>query len=126
MRGTGWITDNDTAEEPEEPTTWPWDGFKAPVENLPAVNKVKAGQAIPLKFSLGGDRGLDIFAPGSPSSAKADCGSSTVVELTATANPGDSTLHYDAETDTYNYVWKTDKAWAGHCRVLVMTLAASS
>jgi hypothetical protein len=35
---------------------------------------------------------------------------------------GSSSLSYDAATDRYNYVWKTDKAWAGTCRQLVMKL----
>ncbi len=45
---------------------WPFTGFSSPVDNLPTVNKANAGQAIPIKFSLGGDRGLDIFKPGCP------------------------------------------------------------
>jgi len=35
-------------------------GFFAPIRNLPIVNRVKAGQGIPVKFSLGGDYGLDM------------------------------------------------------------------
>ena len=34
------------------------------------VNIVKAGSAVPLKFSVGGYRGLDIFAAGYPASAR--------------------------------------------------------
>ena len=45
---------------------WPWEGFFAPVDPMPVVNTVKAGQAIPMKFSLGGDRGLAIFVEDSP------------------------------------------------------------
>ena len=41
-------------------------GFFPPVDNLPAWNSVKAGQAIPIKFSLGGNKGLNIFATGYP------------------------------------------------------------
>ena len=43
-------------------------GFFTPVNNLPVVNQVKAGQAVPLKFSLDGYQGLDIFAAGYPKS----------------------------------------------------------
>ena len=39
-------------------------GFFQPVDNLPVVNRVNAGQAIPLKFSLSGYQGLAIFASG--------------------------------------------------------------
>ena len=45
-----------------------WSGFFPPVDNLPALNSVKAGSAIPVKFSLGGDKGLNIFAAGYPKS----------------------------------------------------------
>ena len=33
-----------------------------------------------------------------------------------------SGLTYDASTDQYNYVWKTEKAWVGSCRQLVVKL----
>ena len=36
---------------------------------------------------------------------------------------GNSGLSYDASTDTYTYVWKTDRAWAGSCRQLAIRLA---
>jgi hypothetical protein len=39
-----------------------FDGFFNPVDNPDVLNRVKAGSAIPVKFSLGGDQGLDIFA----------------------------------------------------------------
>jgi hypothetical protein len=38
------------------------------VDNLPVLNKANAGQAIPVMFSLGGNKGLDIFAAGYPKS----------------------------------------------------------
>jgi hypothetical protein len=42
------------------------------------------------------------------------------MEETATA--GSSGLNYDPMTGRYNYIWKTDKAWAGTCRQLTVTL----
>src|SRR5262249_16492205 len=41
-------------------------GFFPPISNVPVVNVVQAGQAIPVTFSLGGNQGLTIFAPGYP------------------------------------------------------------
>src|SRR5439155_10377852 len=41
-------------------------GFFQPVDNPPVYNRVKAGSGIPVKFSLGGDQGLDIFATDFP------------------------------------------------------------
>ncbi|HKO59785.1 MAG TPA: PxKF domain-containing protein [Pyrinomonadaceae bacterium] len=98
-------------------------GFFQPVDNLPTLNVVNAGRAIPVKFSLSGDKGLGIFAPGSPSSGTIACNSSdpaTILEETVTA--GGSSLSYNPITDVYNYVWKTEASWAGTCRQLVVQL----
>ena len=98
-------------------------GFFPPVANLPALNLVQAGRAIPVKFSLSGNKGLGIFAVGSPSSGPIVCNSSdpaTLLEETVTA--GSSSLSYDPTTDQYIYVWKTEQGWAGTCRQLVVQL----
>jgi hypothetical protein len=39
-----------------------------------------------------------------------------------TVAAGGSSLNYDAATDQYVYVWKTDASWAGTCRQLVVRL----
>jgi hypothetical protein len=98
-------------------------GFFQPVDNPPVLNQVKAGQGIPVRFSLGGDYGLDILAAGYPVSQPIVCSSGapvSAVEQVVTASS--SGLTYDATTDTYTYVWKTDKAWAGQCRELTVRL----
>ncbi|TYB42639.1 PxKF domain-containing protein [Microbispora tritici] len=102
---------------------WPFRGFLPPVDNPPMVNAVQAGQAIPVKFGLGGYRGMDVFAAGSPASGQISCslGQTDSVEQAVTA--GGSPLSYDAAKDQYTYVWKTDKAWSGQCRRLNVTLA---
>ena len=93
-------------------------GFFQPVDNLPTWNSAKAGQAIPVKFSLGGNQGLSILKAGFPKATVIACptGNATVDPLesyaTGTANNG---LIYDAASGQYNYVWKTEKAWAGKC-----------
>jgi len=105
----------------------PFNGFFQPVDNLPTLNTVKAGSAIPVKFSLGGYAGMDIFAAGSPASIVDACdasGGTDAVEVTLTA--GSSSLQYDATTDTYTYVWKTNKTWAGTCRQLQVKLVDGS
>lgn len=98
-------------------------GFFKPIDNLPIVNVVKAGQAIPVKFSLGGNMGLAIMAAGYPRSVAMTCagGLQDAVEETVTA--GSSSLSYDPTTGQYIYVWKSDKAWASTCRQLQVKLA---
>ena len=98
-------------------------GFFSPINNPPTLNSVNAGRAIPIKFSLSGNKGLSIFAAGSPASGVIPCNSTDpVVDITPSDTAGNSTLTYDASSDTYQYVWKTDAAWAGTCRQLVIEL----
>ena len=98
-------------------------GFLSPVSNPPTFNMVKAGSAIPVKFSLSGDKGLNIFAANSPQSGLIPCDTSApVTDLTDTVSAGGSSLSYDAGSDQYDYVWKTDSSWAGTCRQLTVTL----
>ncbi len=101
-----------------------WSGFFAPVDNLPVWNRVKAGSAVPVKFRLGGDQGLSVFAAGYPRSVAIQCGTATLLDdIEQTVTAGQSSLTYDPIADQYVYVWKTDKAWAGTCRQLVVRLA---
>lgn len=89
----------------------------------PALNVVTAGSAVPIKFSLNGNYGLDIFAAGFPASSPVGCSATepgTVIEETVTA--GNSSLSYNAVSDEYSYVWKTDRSCKGTCRVLVVRL----
>ncbi|HEX6125312.1 MAG TPA: PxKF domain-containing protein [Pyrinomonadaceae bacterium] len=96
-------------------------GFFQPVDNLPIVNVANAGSAIPLKFSLGGYHGLAIFAAGFPTSGQVQCNvSEPAGEVEETVNSGGSSLTYDAVTDRYTYVWKTNKAWKGMCRLMTV------
>ncbi len=96
-------------------------GFFAPVNNLPLVNTVKAGRAIPVKFSLDGDQGLDIFADGYPKSRAIACDSHALLDEIETTidTAGGSTLTYDSGSDRYHFVWKTQKNWDG-CRQLLL------
>lgn len=101
-----------------------FDGFFQPIENPGALNVVKAGSAVPVKFSLHGDFGLSILAPGYPRSETVACDVTTSVNgVDETATAGGSSLAYDASLDQYKYVWKTEKAWVGTCRQLVVKLS---
>lgn len=99
-----------------------WNGFFQPIDNN-ALNVAKGGSAIPVKFSLSGNQGLNIFETGYPRSVKISCDSNAsedVIEVTV--NAGGSSLSYDALVDQYVYVWKTEKLWAGTCRQLQVKL----
>lgn len=88
----------------------------------PALNGVAAGRrTAAVKFSLGGDFGLDVFAQGSPTSAEIPCevagAPPTGVEDVAVGG-----LFYKPETGRYEYAWKLDPAWRGTCRRLLLRL----
>jgi Tol biopolymer transport system component len=103
--------------------TYGFDGFFSPVDNLPTLNATKAGNAVPVKFGLGSDQGLDVFAADYPKSQRINCDSSAPIDsIEQTVSAGKSSLSYDALTDQYTYVWKTEKAWTGTCRQFTMKL----
>ncbi|MCW3843749.1 M36 family metallopeptidase [Micromonospora yasonensis] len=97
----------------------------------PALNTVVAGDAVPMKFQLAANRGLDILASGSPYSRLVDCDTLKTVgpdgaitprpTPVAASTPGGSQLSVNANGQ-YNYPWKTDPTWAGTCREFVLTL----
>ncbi len=104
--------------------TYNFTGFFQPINNLPTLNAVNAGRAIPVKFSLGGDKGLNIIAEGYPVSQQIACDSSAPTsDIEATTTAGSSSLTYDPTADQYIYVWSTDGTWAGTCRQLTVKLA---
>lgn len=116
------VSDHDPVLVGLTPLHYNFSGFFHPIDNAPTVNSVKAGQAVPIKFSLGGDQGLDIFFDGYPTFEFGSCepGSTDPVEETLTAS--NSGLSYDPATDEYTYVWKTEKGWSGKCGTLTIVL----
>ena len=124
-----WVTNSHVGDvfgatfrlPPTQPPTFTFRGFLQPVDPLLALNSMKAGAVVPVKFSLGGYRGLGVFAAGHPKAQTIAC-SSTALEfgIEQTVSVGGSSLSNDTSTDTYEYVWKSDRAWAGTCRQLVL------
>jgi hypothetical protein len=98
-------------------------GFLQPVDGLPTLNVINAGQAVPVKFSLSGNKGLNIFAVGYPVSGQIACADNEPgSDIEETVFAGGSTLSYNSSADLYTYVWKTDKAWKGTCRIFAVQL----
>lgn len=110
----------------EQLLTYNFTGFFQPVDNLPILNVVKAGSAIPVKFNLGGDYGLNIFVTGYPSSVLVTCGTTAEDAIESTVSASSSSISFDLLTNIYSYIWKTDKSWAGTCRTLVLKFADGS
>ena len=106
-------------------TAWSFTGFLSPISNT-KVNGAKAGSAVPVKFSLGGDRGLAIFAVGFPTSAQVTCPAGTTPTSPVATTSAKSGLSYNALTGIYTYVWETKASWKGTCRLLRVKLADNS
>jgi Chitobiase/beta-hexosaminidase C-terminal domain/Bacterial Ig-like domain len=92
-----------------------------PAPSTAVYNVAKGGSSVPLKFSLHGNQGLSIFAPGYPLSQQV-LATGSFTDNTVTATAGESGLSYDPGSDQYTYVWKTSKEWSGQNRQLVIEL----
>ena len=97
-------------------------GFFAPVKNPPIMNEMNAGRTVPLKFSLGGNQGLNIIAAGFPTSRQIQCSTTLPIDSVEETTTAASSLTYDPVSGVYTYTWKTQKAWAGTCRQLSLQL----
>ena len=102
-------------------TIFNWSGFFQPIANPPALNTVKAGSAVPIKFSLSGDQGMDIIYSGYPVSQKINC-----TTLDPLNNPPVQAViidsSYDPLVDQYIFNWKTDATWKNTCQKLTVQL----
>lgn len=84
---------------------------------------MKAGAAVPMRLSLGGDLGLDVLQSGFPASVPVSCspaGATDAVEELVSASA--SSFTYSAATGQYTYIWKTSSSWAGTCRKFLLGL----
>lgn len=100
-------------------------GFFQPIDNSPTLNAVKAGSAMPVKFSLGGNQGMAIFQS-NPASGVIACGATEGDAVEETVTAGNSSLQFDPGSNQYIYVWKSEKAWVGQCRILTVKLKDGS
>ena len=102
---------------------YPFTGFRPPVANLPTVNAENAGRAIPFKFSLGGDQGLGVIVPGYPTVTRVDCNSHAPMATAINSDTADNIgLTYDSASNTYTYVWKTEKQIVDTCQLFTLLL----
>ena len=97
---------------------FPFVGFFSPLTADGTVTSVRAGDTVPVKFTLTGDRGLGVVA--GVSSAVVDCATGAP---TGTATSAAGTLSYAAKPDRYTFQWATDRTWTGTCRAVAVALA---
>jgi len=100
-------------------------GLFSPVANPPALNtNTKAGQTVPLKFSLAGDFGLDVMQGVPSTSMNISCDTREAIgpEEVIIVAAGESALSYDAKAKQYQFNWKTETGWDNTCRRLLLRL----
>ena len=107
------------------PSALRFTGFFRPVYNLPAVNTMSAGRAVPVIFSVQGSTGGPVVQSGSPTSVEVTC-SASASERSVTTTVDASASRLVALGTVYTYIWKTNASWAGTCRKLVVTLVDGS
>ncbi len=107
-------------------------GFLSPVtQPYGTLNEVDVDEAVPLRFTADGYKGLDVLAnSGSPFSRRVDCATLRVPSSGAFVTPrelpvntqtaGNSKLTVNAN-GVFNYPWKPLAEWAGTCREAVVT-----
>jgi hypothetical protein len=93
-------------------------GFGSPVESNGSIDTAKAGDAIPLKFSLGGDRGPGVVT-GTTWQA-ASCSDWSGIGAVTT---GQGKLSYNGSNDRYTNLVATASSWKGSCRIVDVELA---
>ena len=101
---------------------WPFTGFVGVVAE-PAVNLVRAGSSVALTFSLGGNRGLNVLAAGSPTVAPYVCGGTLPAPGSGIALPlaKNGALAYSTKTGQYTITYKPEKR-EQNCRLVSIRL----
>jgi len=102
---------------------WPFTGFIG-LSAPPALNQAKATGTVAIRFTLGGDRGLDVLMSGYPKSRQVDC--TTGEPLGALESTSGQGPVFNSNNDQYQYGWVTERDWLGTCRELELGLIDGS
>jgi hypothetical protein len=81
---------------------------------------------VPVRFSLGGFKGLDVLAPGYPQVAEVECGAG---EQPGAGRPARSVgwqkgLRYRHRA--YMFMWRTERDWTHGCHQFLLKLTDGS
>jgi len=93
-------------------------GFDSPVSAGGSIDTAKAGDSVPLKFSLRGNQGLGVVTR--TTWQPVSCADWTAL---GDSTAGQGKLSYGAASDRYLDVVATDSNWKGSCRTLDLELA---
>ena len=107
--------------------TYAFQGFSAPIDNLPVINSAKAGQAIPIKWRVTNFQGVGVADPASFSSVttvSGSCSSNAPLDVVEDYT-GNSGLQY-LGNGWWQFNWKTPKTYANLCREMRLNLSDGS
>jgi hypothetical protein len=93
--------------------------FVRPTRKLPDRMTRTAGSNQTIWFTLGGDRGAEVYGD-VPWTTRVDC--STGDPMGPGLAAGTLPLAYDADLERYGQVWRTRPGWAGTCRTFTLRL----
>jgi hypothetical protein len=93
-------------------------GFTAPFGG-DALAERRAGAGIPVRFSLGGAEGTDVFDAGFPQVHQIDCVTREPLGAPVALAPSEW-LFRSLENGVYEYKWKSSPQWIDSCRRLVL------
>ena len=98
-------------------------GFFAPVDNLPALNMAKAGQAIPLKWRLTDANGVPVLnlTAVNVTVASLSCSAGVTTDAIEEYATGSSDLQ-NLGDGYYQFNWKTPTSYASSCKTLKLDL----
>jgi hypothetical protein len=138
---------NSTSASTQYKVVWPFKGFAftwllgSPFDAKPgAYGEAKAGDDIPVFFTLGGNYGLNVLAAGSPASASINCANLTKPwylakkksklakaakkkrKLAHGTQKEFGSLSYVRLLGVYTFEWNTNKDWKNTCRMLSVSL----
>jgi hypothetical protein len=120
------VTDKDGgtgAQSTSHAVIFKWTGTFPLFTSYPILNLYNSGYTVPVLFSLNGNKGLDIFLDATPVSQPVSCKNGAPLgDPVPTVTLGSTSLIYLPRLDQYTYLWKTDKAWKGTCRLFTISL----
>jgi len=110
-----------------EAAVYTFEGFFAPIDNPPVINKAKAGQIIAVKWRLTDPDGMPVDDPASfvsLTSGSTTCDPNDPTDAIETY-AGGSGLQYLGDGN-WQFNWSTPKGYAGKCKVMMLNLADGS
>jgi len=103
--------------------TWHFVGFSQPIDNVPVVNRVSAGRAVPVKWRLLDSASTPVsnLSGATITTTAGGCGGGATIDQIEEVTAGASGL-LNLGNGFYQLNWKAPSSYAGSCRTLHLDL----